>query len=94
MLSFLPGTGHFLLRKEPWALGLFSLWLILSIAEAGHPTLRPGGLVMMVQCFAMSDAFIRARDKTHDRLYSLMVNLLTAILLALTEMYLIGGILW
>lgn len=92
-VSILPGLGHALLGKPRWALGLMGVWLLTSISEAGTLTLRPGSYVMMVQCFAMSDAYLRAREASSHWSLGLLVNLITAALLALTEMYLIGGIL-
>ena len=54
---------------------------------------RPGMWVMMVQCFAMSDAFIKATEVRMHWSQQLLVNIATAAFLALSEMYLIGGIL-
>lgn len=92
-VSVIPGLGHALLGRPRWALGLLSAWLVVSIQETGAPTLRPGTWVMMVQCFAMADAYLKARDTTSHWAFGLLINLLTAAFLALTEMYLIGGIL-
>jgi hypothetical protein len=93
LVSILPGVGHALLGRTRWAFGLGLAWFLTSILETGTLTLRPGSWVMMVQCFAMSDAFLRAREKTEHWSLGLVVNIITAIILALTEMYLLGGIL-
>jgi hypothetical protein len=92
-ISILPGLGHNLLGKPRWAMGLAAVWLLTSLAETGTLTLRPGSWVMMVQCFAMSDAYLRSRERTNHWALGILVNVLTAIVLALTEMHLLGGIL-
>ena len=93
LVSIVPGVGHALLGKTRWAFGLGVAWFLTSILETGTLTVRPGSWVMMVQCFAMSDAFLRARERTNHWSLGLLVNIVTAILLALIEMHLIGGIL-
>ena len=92
-LSILPGLGHACLARYRFAAGLFCAWIVTSILETGGLTLRPGSWVMMVQCFAMSDAFIKSTEVTMHWTRQLLVNIVTAAVLALSEMYLLGGIL-
>ena len=92
-LSIIPGLGHAILSRRMFAAGLFVTWFVLSLGESGELSFRPRTWVMMVQCFAMADAFLKARDKKDHWAFGIFVNLVTAAVLAVTEMYIIGGIL-
>ena len=92
-LSIMPGLGHLCLARYRFAAGLFCIWIVTSRLETGGLTLRPGMWVMMVQCFAMSDAFIKATEIHMHWSRQLLVNIATAAFLAVSEMYFIGGIL-
>jgi hypothetical protein len=92
-LSIVPGMGHACLARYRFAAGLFLAWIVTSFLETGALTIRPGTWVMMVQCFAMSDAYIKATEIHMHWSRQLLVNIATAALLALSEMYLLGGIL-
>lgn len=92
-LSFVPGLGHACLARYRFAGGLFILWVVTSLWETGSLTLRPGSWVMMVQCFAMSDAYIKSTELTLHWSRQLLINIATAAVLALLEMHIRGGIL-
>jgi len=93
LLSAIPGLGHLLSRYPHRALALFTAWLVIC-AVRGDLSLRPQGYCMMLQCFAMSDAYRIATERHVGLLRMIAVNVVSAITLALLEMIFIGGILW
>ncbi len=94
LASILPGSGHLMLGYERRALAFLVAWIVTSLIFNQGISLRPAGLCMTVQCFAMTDAYRLTwpTDPGWKRL--MLVSFVSATVLALMAMIFIGGILW